>query len=239
MPTITFKATDEYHWEVSPKPFPASQAIPKWWRDMSPYFKTPKNLDGKKFNLENHMSNTTFKKCTPMLDALTSGYIFPLWADVFVEEVEGKTHINWRVKGREVFEIHGATSEDVDTPIGYEGGVFKYLNGWIPQLPTGYSFLVTSPFGYQNLPFKAIPAVIDGDKSKLQILPPVWVKKGFEGVVERGTPMFQITPFRRETWKSDFSFYKDGEYRKIEDKNFGATLINNYIKNHWTKKDYK
>ena len=82
--TIKFTAKDPYGWEVQPKPFPASQAIPEWWRSVTPYEISPDNPDGKKLIVKNALSNTTFKKCTPMLDALTTGYILPLWSDVQV-----------------------------------------------------------------------------------------------------------------------------------------------------------
>jgi hypothetical protein len=239
MPTINFKAEDEYFWKVAIKPFPASQAVPKWWKDMTPFVKTPENPEGKKFFINNYQANTTFKKCIPMLDSLTSGYIVPLWADVFVEQTIQGPMINWRVRGRDVFAPHGPTSGKVETPPGYNGGVFKYINGWIPQLPRGYSLMITAPTGYRNLPFQAIPAIIDSDKSTQSLFTPMWLKENFEGIVEKGTPMFQVTPFKRESWKSKFSFYENGEYRIVEDKTFGTTIINHYIKNHWTKKEYR
>jgi hypothetical protein len=236
---LTFIAKDEYGWEVCPKPFPAKQAVPQWWKDMTPYDVSPENPNGSKLIVENHVSNATFKKCTPMLDALTTGYIIPLWTDVQVKQINNSPWITWRTKGPEVFEVHGESATKMPAPIGYKSLVVKYVNTWIPKTPPGYSVLVTSPFGYRDLPFHAIPAIIDSDKSTLEIVPPMWVKEGFEGIVEKGTPMFQVTPFKRENWESEFTFLKDGEYRKIEDKNFGSTLVNHYVKNYWSKKSYK
>jgi hypothetical protein len=239
MKKILFTAMDEYFWNVAPKPFPTKQVLPKWWKEMTPYNKNNNNPDGKKLIVENFISNATFKKCTPMLDVLTSGYIIPLWADVQIRQTNANPLITWRVEQQNVFEVHGESSNYVETPDGYHSQVFKYINGWIPKTPKGYSYLVVQPFGYKNLPFTAVPAIVDGDKSTLQIIPPVWVKKDFEGVVEKGTPMVQIIPFKRDNWKSEFDYYKNGEYDIIEEKNFNSTLINHYIKNHWSKKDYK
>ena len=50
---IEFVALDKYSFEVCPKPFPASQGLPKWWKDASPYIKNKDNPDGKKIILEN------------------------------------------------------------------------------------------------------------------------------------------------------------------------------------------
>jgi hypothetical protein len=208
-------------------------------------FISEENPDGKKLLVENLSSNASFKKCTPMLDALVSGYIITLWADVLVRQVpsqEGQLNprITWRVEySAGVFEQHGFNSNQIPPPLGYSNKVFKYLNTWIPHTPPGYSVMVTSPFGYNNLPFYAVPAIIDSDKSQLELIFPMWVKEGFEGLVEAGTPLIQLTPFKRTNWKTEFDYLKDGEYIKIQDKNFGKNIVNNYIKNHWSKKSYK
>jgi len=47
---IEFIALDKYAFGVCPKPFPASQALPQWWKDASPYIKSKENPDG---NLSN------------------------------------------------------------------------------------------------------------------------------------------------------------------------------------------
>jgi len=237
---IEFVARNPFFWDVAPKPFPASEAVPKWWKDARPYAPSPEDPKGTKLIIENKVANLTFKKCTPMLDAITSGYIVPLWSDVQIRPTEGGApRITWRQQEFEVFQTHGIGAEHVQRPKGYSSIVFKYMNPWIPKTPPGYSVLITTPFGYRDTPFYAIPAVIDSDRSTLEILSPVWVREGFEGIVERGTPMFQVTPFKREEWKSEFSHYEAGEYDKIEAANFNATLVNHYIRKVWSKKTYK
>ncbi len=235
---ITFTAKNPYGWEVYPKPFPASKALPQWWKDESPYFKTPMNPSGKALILENGSSNTTFRMCTPMRDALSGGYIIPLFSDVVVAQTGGGPRITWRTKGTAVFQQHGDTALKVEAPAGYDAHVFKYINTWIPKTPPGYSVLVTAPFGYRNLPFHAVPAIVDADKSQLELIPPMWVKSGFEGVVEKGTPMVQIIPFKRDNWEAEFKYFKEGEYNIIEERTFNTTIVNHYIKNVWSKKEF-
>ena len=236
--SITFKARSEHEFTSQIRPYPASQNVPTWWKDLSPYDITPDNPTGK-FRVRNRASNASAKKCVPMLDSITGGYIVPLFSDVNVEQnTDGFPLVTWRTN-IDVFYIHGLSSREVPAPPGYDQVVFKYNNCWIPETPTGYSTLVTAPVGFRGLPFQAIPAIIDTDSSKLELIFPCWIKSGFEGIVEKGTPMVQLTPFKREEWKSEFTYYENNEYKKIEDKYFNSTLINNYIKNHWTKKTYK
>ena len=233
---IEFVALDKYAFEVCPKPFPASQAIPQWWKDASPYIKSPKNLDGKKIIIENFESNASFKKCTPMLDLLSAGYIVPLWSDVQVRIENELPLINWRVQ-KNVFEIH--EGQEVEIPDGYLKTQFKFLNQWVPKLPKGYSALVIACPGYPNSPFRAMQAVIDYDKTTHALLPPMFLKEGFEGIVEKGTPMFQIIPFKRNNWQSKFSFLEDGQDLINMDRDTKTTIVNNYVKGFWEKKSYK
>ena len=233
---IEFVALDRYAFEVCPKPFPASQALPQWWKDASPYIKSMDNPTGKKIIIDNRDSNASFKKCTPMLDMLSSGYIVPLWADVQVMVKNGQPNINWRVS-KDVFELH--TGQEVEIPDGYSETQFKFLNQWIPKLPKGYSALITTCPGYPNNIFRPISAIIDYDKTTHPLYPPVYLKNNFEGIVEKGTPMFQIIPFKRNNWKSKFSYLDSGDYFINLDRDVKATVVNNYVKTFWEKKSYK
>jgi hypothetical protein len=82
-------------------------------------------------------------------------------------------------------------------------------------------------------------AIIDYDKTMHPLFPPGHIKEGFEGILEKGTPMFQIFPFKRNNWESKFSFLPDGERDLIDDRDIKATIMNNYLKNFWEKKNYK
>ncbi len=233
---IEFVALDKYAFEVCPKPFPASQAIPQWWKDASPYIKSPENPDGKKIIVNNNDSNASFKKCTPMLDMLSSGYIVPLWADVQVTVKKDGPYISWRVY-KSVFDTHDG--QEVEIPDGYQKTQFKFLNQWIPKLPKGYSALIIPCAGYPNNVFRPISAIIDYDKTTHALYPPVYLKNNFEGIVEKGTPMFQIIPFKRNNWQSKFSFLQDGQSLINWDRDVKSTIMNNYVKNFWEKKSYK
>jgi hypothetical protein len=235
---IDFVAMNKFDYDTQLKPYPASKNIPDWWRDELPYDVSKENPTGKKIIVSFGYSNATFKKCTPMLDAITSGYIVPLWADAQVRWTEEGPQVTWRTK-RNLFEHHGDSSSRVQPPAGYSNHVYKYLNTWVPKTPKGYSVLITSPFGHRNLPFQSIPAIIDSDRSTLDVVVPMWLKEGFEGIIEKGTPMFQVTPFKRESWESEFLYLEDGEFEKIQERNFNSTLVSHYIKNVWSKKGYK
>lgn len=72
-PKITFACDQEID-GVLPPPVRASKAIPKWFKKIKPH------MPGLSFE-----EPGTIKKCIPVLDALSQGYIIPLWADLFVK----------------------------------------------------------------------------------------------------------------------------------------------------------
>jgi hypothetical protein len=233
---IEFVALNKHSFEICPKPFPASQLLPEWWKNASPYIKSSENPNGKKIIVENFESNASFKKCTPMLDLLSAGYIVPLWADVQVRHDAYGPNLTWRVS-KSVFEGHNG--QEVEIPDGYEKLQFKFLNQWVPKLPKGYSALIIACPGYPNNPFRPIQAIIDYDKTTHPLYPPMYLKENFEGIVEKGTPMFQIIPFKRNNWKSVFSFLEDGQQLINMDRDIKSTIVNNYVKDFWEKKSYK
>jgi len=237
---INFKARSKTEFEIQLKPYPAVKQLPTWFTNMDPY----EGADGfpnlnKTLRIINGNSNASFKKCVPMLDSMSAGYIIPLWTDVLVEQENNESVIHWRTSSN-VFELHGPSARKVIPPIGYEQKVYKYLNCWIPETPKGYSCLITSPLGHHDLIFKSIPAIVDTDKSKIELVFPMWIKSGFQGLVEKGTPMVQVIPFKRDDWESTFNYYEDNYYKTvIEQKSFANTIVNNYLKNHHSKKKFK
>jgi hypothetical protein len=120
---IEFIARTPYAWAVCPKPFPAKNAMPDWWKEMSPYseFIMGDKVDSTKFVIHNRIGNGTGKKCIPMQDSMASGYVIPLWSDVLVSvDPDTKTRsINWLVT-ETVFEQHGDESYLVEKYDGYD-----------------------------------------------------------------------------------------------------------------------
>lgn len=191
---IQFQSVDEMQFEIAEKPYPASKAVPEWWKDSkigfrlsdSDYFETP-----------------TFKRCIPMLDIFTAGYIIPLHADLEVANVDGKPIIRW-FAAEPVIEQHFAPKvEGIEFPDGYDDTVFKYLTSWIIKTPPGYSVMITHPFGYKNLPFQSFSGIVDSDEFHGDVNTPFVIKKGFSGIIPRGTPMMQVIPFKRDEWNSE------------------------------------
>lgn len=237
MPNIKFTYIGDYANQVCDRPEPSGSFIPDWFKHMTPYDITPDNPEGKKIKITDYGVNATAKKCTPMLDSIISGYTVPLWADVLVEQREHGPYLSWRVH-KEVFVEHGPSSKRMPAPPGYDQLVLKFLTRFKIKTDPGYSIMVRQPAGHYDLPFYTVPAIVDTDKSVIDNNFPVWIKSGFEGIIEKGTPMAQIFPFKRENWTSSFDVMSEEQQMIDLDKGFSKTLVNNYVKNIWSKKKF-
>lgn len=238
MNKITFKYLSKHSYEVCEKPRPASNYIPAWHKNMKGYSPTPSCPAGNKLSLSVAGSNATAKKCIPMLDSITSGYIVPLWADVVVEQTEGGPYLNWLVD-QPIFTVHGSSYGDMTAPKGYHNMVFKYTTYFRIETPKGYSTDIRPPSGHYDLPIQVIPAVVDTDKSVIDSNFPCWIKSDFEGVIKKGTPIAQVVPFKRENWKSEATYITEEKFRSELNRGFLSTLKNNYAENLWSRKKYE
>src|ERR1700740_3209337 len=73
--TITFRCPPELE-AVLPRPIPAVEGIPLWFKTM------PQTA----FSTMLQTEQMTMKKCPPVIDAMVSGFLMPLVADIRVED---------------------------------------------------------------------------------------------------------------------------------------------------------
>ena len=229
---IVFKAENQHVWEVRERPFPAIKKLPEWWRQIPPY-STPDN----KLRLDPGPT-VTVKKCSPTLDALGAGYIVPLWADLLVSQNNGIPYVQWSTTEPVLDYWPGSQVSTYEIPEEFSPSVFKYLHGWIIKTPPGWSSFITHPIGYQNLPFRAISGVVDTDTLETNINTPILIKKEFEGIIEKGTPIFQIIPFKREKWESEFILQKPNEHF-FNGERLRTKIISSYERTVRSNKFYK
>lgn len=227
---INFIASKPHVKEVRESPKPATQFIPDWWKEMNPYA-------SQKFDL-NPSPNTTAKKCFPLLDGISSGYIVTLWSDILVTQENGKPLVKWNTV-EPVLEAWGKNqSSSYEIPDGFSDVVFKYLHGWIIKTPRNYSSYVTHPVGFPNLPFRTLTGIVDTDVLETHFNAPFVIKDGFEGIIEKGTPMFQILPFKRDKWEMEISVQShENEFYSYE--RLSTKMISSYGLHMRTKKEYK
>jgi len=216
-------------------PGPAITSLPEWYKKKKPLTDNDKKHkaypDGNK--------NVTIKWCNPFGDALGSGYFIFLENDIQVEIENGVQNIVWQNGGESFISQHSMSqiSEEL-IPDNYNKQPWKFTNFWGIETPEGYSTLFTHPLNRTELPFITLSGVVDTDGYRQPVNFPFIIRKNFEGVIEAGTPIAQVIPFKREPWKAEILDFDTKKSAEI-DAGFKRKIFRAYKMLHWKRKEYK
>lgn len=218
MKKITFRSEDvSVDWV---KPEPVVKNIPDWFKGISPV-------------IDNQM---TIKKCVPVMDSFTTGYVFKTSADLFYDNETKRfidNGISETVTYHKDFQLDGwAFPENV------EPHPYKWTNKFHLKTPKGYSILFTHPLNRGDLPFVTMSSVVDTDNFPLSVQFPFFIKKDFHGLIPAGTPIIQAIPIKRESWKADYGDEEESYVYKDFWSWFDPPMAK-YKRFFWTRKDYR
>ena len=231
---IEFFPSDKKVELVLDLPKPSKSFIPKWYKNI----KSDKSMT---FNEHSKLTNVTIKDCIPFLDAMMHGYIQSTWCDIFITKNEDGT-VNYNCSGTEVLPLimgNRVKSTPIDSSQYYYDIEFFWNFQWIPQTPKGWSILIVPPLNHFDSPFTVTSGIIDSDvfhhaaSGKL----PFYIKKDFEGLIPKGTPMYQIIPIKRASWTTSKQQFNEDEIIKRKSK-YLVHFTGAYKKLFWQKKDF-
>jgi hypothetical protein len=210
---ITFRCPPELE-PILPRPIPAILGLPDWF----------KALPQKAFSATLQSEQMTVKKCPPFIDAMTSGFLMPLAADLSVENGE----FSWdrdvpsgafTSYPRSPIDFHDST-QVAGTPLYDEDRfIIKFNNFWTVELPEGYSLLVTHPINRHDLPFVTLTGLVDADRYRDNFIhfPARWRDPDFAGTLHAGTPVAQCIPIKREHWNAHFETITGDAVARLHD----------------------
>jgi hypothetical protein len=205
---IIFIANSKENLEIFEKPQSATKNIPNWYKKTDFFLNDKKGVDSY------GDPNSTIKKCMPFFDAMTCGYHILLPCDVWVQKAnDGTIEFKWSLENIDLIAQH-YKAQYLYYPIekDYHNTVFKWIGQWIVKTPKNYSCLFLHPTHHEDLPFKCITGLVDTDKNPTQVGFPFILKKDFEGLIPKGTPIIQIIPFKRDKFYSTYN----SNYEKYE-----------------------
>ena len=188
-PRVTFTCAPEDEGVIAP-PVPAKSYLPDWFR------KLPAVDEAR---LSTGDTGLTVKRCMPFLDAMTTGWILPVPATVRLQISEGGTRLDagWDFD-RPLVSNHGA--HQVKGNPWAPRPPCKFHNFWTIATPPGWSCLFVNPLNRPNGVFEVVAGVVDTDTYRSPIHFPFF-STGEDGlhVIEKGSPLVQVIPFRRDT----------------------------------------
>lgn len=228
---IEFITTDELA-DYADGVISAQKNMPQWFKEIPIVSK-----DDLRINDNGSVKNKTVKHCMPFFDAMSFGYHIVLATDIHFKYDNGQVNYKYPV-----VELISHRDKPAGIPISDEfyNIEFTWKMLWTPKTPKGYSCLVTHPINRIDLPFQTLSGIIDSDvfyHSQNGNLP-FYLKKEFEGVLKKGTPIAQVIPFKRDNWKSHVVEYdKDEVQKRMFQKS--SVFVDFYKKFAYVKKIFK
>ena len=243
MAQITFTDTAGVPEDFAPKP--ADKSVPDWYKNMESY------IGGEKKPTGQGNTTGTVKRCMPVFDAVTGGYVLYTYADVFVTQKPlvnedgsdlGKTvpWYEWPSFGPIQFHPVEQAPGHPDRKDLMDGGSYpKWINPWSIKTEPGYSVLFLQPM-HRDAPFTILPGIVDTDTYTAPVnFPFVLNNWGFEGLIPAGTPMAQVIPFKRESWEMSFGDTKDLQEQNKVTAKLRTRFFDSYKSQYRQPKEYK
>jgi hypothetical protein len=205
---------------ILPEPQLARRTTPDWYKDMP---------------MENPLAeggvDLTIKHCLPFIDALTTGFIIPLQADVTVRD--GEVTWDWPYDESPIG-FHFPTQAPGVPFVDQDELVIKAHNFWSIHTDPGYSTLFTHPFNRLDLPFRTLSGLVDTDSfDALPVhFPMVWVDRDFNGTLPAGTPVAQCVPVRRDRLELDIGPMDEDEHQAARGLKNRIKTERGYYKTH-------
>jgi hypothetical protein len=235
---IKFKANSKF-WEDSvPAPSPAKNHMPKWYK------KQGHLMEGEKeYALYKRTPNTTVKACSPFSDAFSTGYIWTAPLDIQIQKINNGDSsdfvFDWRID--EEFVSFHSLEQMGSIPAAYDGeqGVCKWTFEYSIETPPGYSMMFTHPLNRHELPFRTFSGIVDSDSYSLPVQFPFQLlnlKNEFT-IIEKGTPLVQMIPIKRERWDTVSEAYNKEKVEKERFEYF-SKIYRAYKTRHWHRKEY-
>lgn len=213
-------------------PKPSSSFLPEWYKKTSSYMMDSKTA------IQQNSTTGTIKKCIPVFDALTAGYIITTYADLHISK-NNDNDIEYVLSSASLIEFH-PTSQAPYAPYMNQHKYPKWINPWSIKTPKGYSCLFINPVHKANKYFTILEGIVDTDQYSAPVnFPFVLNDINFEGVIPAGTPLAQVIPFKRDEWKMKVGDEKDVLSFQENSKKLSSHFFDRYKKMFWNRKSFR
>lgn len=242
MNKIKFYPFNEKTIEFAPQPTPATRVVPDWYK------KQPGGIPEKEeAAIKSGASTSTIKRCMPIFDIMTAGYIIPMPCDLYIDATD-PNKISWSIPlgikmfGSDMIATH-SREQYSNYPIDknrYHQDLFRIMPFWAVKTEPGYSCLFINPIHQDESPFWTFGGLVDTDKFITDGHISMLVEKNFKGVIKQGTPFVQVIPFKREDWEMDIVSVEDSKKEMLNQRlNLRSTFVNGYRNKMRSKKEWR
>jgi hypothetical protein len=224
----------------APKPIPASKALPEWYKSQ------PATLNEEEF-IAKGMSSSTIKRCMPIFDYITAGYVISIPCDIYIDatnpdKIEWSVPLPMKTFANDMISTHAPEQySHYPTDRGkYHKQLFRIMPFWSVKTDPGYSTLFMHPTHKDPVPFLAIGGLIDTDQFISDGHLSMFIEKDFKGVIKQGTPFVQVIPIKRENWQMNILEPVEANKEVMAQRlNLRSTFVAGYKNKMRSKKEFK
>ena len=176
----------------------SSNFLPKWWTNTPAW----QNDNVRESNFTDNINNKgTIRRCPAIPEYMSMGIVVPLWCDVRIEIFDDGGW-KWNSPAQEFsFSSHGDSQVGNFVPKHAKPTLIMKPNcPWRIKTPPGISMLQLPMFWHFNPNFTVAPGVLWSDIHHEINQQMMFHKKGVFNL-QRGTPLAQYIPIRRETFE--------------------------------------
>jgi hypothetical protein len=221
-------------------PKPTSKYTAEWYK------KQPGQID-EKSSMANGVVFTTIKKCMPIFDMMTAGYVLAAPCDIFIDATDPNKLVYSVPQAMKQFQGDLFASHSPDQyseyPLDrskYHKDIIRLLPFWAVKTEKGTSSMFIQPQHGDDTPLTAFSAIVDTDTFMSDGHFSFLVEKDFKGIIKQGTPLLQVVPFRREAWSSEVVELEESENEfKKQRLSLRSTFLNAYKAKFRSKKEYR
>jgi hypothetical protein len=167
---------------------------------------------------------------------MTCGYIIPVPVDVTLTRTATELNVDTVKTDFPLISTH-APQEFPGAPFS-NMPVLKFLIPWIVKTPPGFSTLFMQPLNHLEAQLMPLAGVIETDTYYRPVAIPTMVlmAPNTQLVLRAGTPLVQVMPFERKSWRATSGAWDHQRMSDLE-----AALQANphlYKEQHWKKKSF-
>jgi len=203
---ITFSTSDREALNDFP-PLPAGKMIPDWFKDVP--------VDLPKIGEYTQPDTPSIKRCMPVLDYLTTGYIIRASYEIHIKELMDNNFMHGfdsRCRDHHTVVSKHPWHQAPFTINGKKSHYLKITQPWHVKTAPGYSCMYFDPYYHLRKEFSLFPGIIDTDGHN-EPAGLVGLIKEKEFIIKPGDPLIVVFPFKREDWQLHTEF-RDNEYEK-------------------------
>ena len=232
--TLRFHLVKELPQEFIVPPVPSSKLRPQLFKNITGYGKD---------NIQ------TVKKCIPFVDAMTMGYTVLLHIDLIIKrDFDNKITLKYLSDSHKKLldilkpiEVHPKTQ--VPNAPFEDLPIVKFMNPWRVETPPNYSTLYLPPANRFDLPVMPLVGLVDTDRYKNVVNFPFVIPSllpNSEVLLEKGTPIVQIIPIKRDNWKEKTTLYNQKVLKETKQQREDMTNDREdyYRRKLWKRKVY-